>query len=254
MNAIKTMNAVTKVSKATVYGIETEIVESQISKELHECYQPELNKGKGGFVITTEDLDKVGERNWATITLSFPELSEENEIRVRVSLNIIKGDATKVSINGEEVNSYKANVPNPALKGSRQNEIIRLRTNYMNLKDLLAVTEFSVQEQNRIVDWCRTVINGKSSMVSMTLVPASDEAVFAFDLKLNFHPDTGALAKNTPIGINNFYMSGFGLLPNSALSTFGGSFRLKGSTKVVNTQVVNSEVEKLEAVLTEKDL
>lgn len=245
----------TSMTARTVYGIDESIVEEQIPTQLHGCWQQELNKGKGGFVITTEDLDKNGDRNWAQISLSFPELAANGEIRVRVGLNIIQGERLKVKTAEGLVNSFTANVPDPALRGSKANNLIRIRSNYMLLRDLLAVTDFDVAEQNRIVNWARNYINGTNSLANLSLVPKTDDAVFAFDVKLNYHPDTQLLSVKTPVGINNFYLGGFGLLPNSALSTFGGSFKIKGSPKIVNTKLEAPILEDaIEAEVTEEDI
>lgn len=245
----------TSMTARTVYGIDESIVEEQIPIQLHSCWQQELNKGKGGFVITPEDLDKNGERNWAQISLSFPELAVDGEIRIRVGLNIIQGERRKVKIEAGTVNSFVANVPDPALRGSKANNQIRIRSNYMLLRDLLAVTDFDIAEQNRIVGWARNYINGVNSLANLSLVPKTDDAVFAFDVKLNYHPDTRLLSVKTPVGINNFFLSGFGLLPNSALSTFGGNFKIKGSSKIVSTKLDSPILdETIEAEVTDEDI
>lgn len=238
--------------KTSLYGVDRGIVETEIPIQLHGCWQQELNKGKGGFVITSEDLDKAGLRNWAMVALSFPEIGNEGEIKVRLGLTCITGESRKVQLaNGEIINSFEASVPDANLRGTNANRMVRLRSNYILLKDLLSCSNFDESEQKRIVGWCNGVINGTNSNKSMTLVPKTEEAVMAFDIKMNFHPDTGIIAKNTPIGINNFFIGDFGLLPSAAMSTFGGSFKLKKS-EVVDTKV--KSVEEITAVVTDEDL
>lgn len=234
---VESKKVVEEAVETEIYGISKAIAETEIPIQLHNCWQQELNKGKGGFVITVDDLDKAGNRDWAQISLSFPEITLEGEIRVRVGLTIIQGENCKVKTEYGVVNSFEALVPDPALKGTNKNRQIRIRTNYMLLRDLLADAEFTVEEQKRIVNWAKNRINGLSSNVSLSIVPKTEDAVFAFNLKLNYHPDSKQLAVKTPVGINNFYLTGFGLLPTSVMSQFNGEFKINRSTPAVSTRL-----------------